>query len=193
MPRTKQFDEKEVLNKAMELFWERGFHATSMQDLVTHLGINRASLYDTFGSKDALFEQAFALYRSTGRQMLHRFFVEKHPVKDNFKKLLDVAIDEAINDPAKKGCFVVNVTTEMVPGNDRLHQVLLENKHYVETFFREQIQKGIAKGEIGNHVNPNSTAEAIFTFYSGLRVVAKVEPDVEKLQKMVRVVLSILD
>ena len=44
MPRTKQFNEEEVLNKAMELFWEKGFHATSIQDLVSHLGINRASL-----------------------------------------------------------------------------------------------------------------------------------------------------
>ena len=63
MPRTKQFDEKEVLKNAMELFWEKGFHATSIQDLVSHLGINRASLYDTYGGKDELFNTAFETYR----------------------------------------------------------------------------------------------------------------------------------
>ena len=59
MPRTKQFNEEEILKKAMELFWEKGFHATSIQDLVAHLGINRASLYDTFGGKEELFKKAF--------------------------------------------------------------------------------------------------------------------------------------
>lgn len=52
MPRVKKFDEKEVLEKAMELFWIQGYHATSIQDLVDHLGINRASLYDTYGERN---------------------------------------------------------------------------------------------------------------------------------------------
>ncbi|MEL6975424.1 MAG: helix-turn-helix domain-containing protein, partial [Bacteroidota bacterium] len=74
MPRTKQFDEKEVLKKAMELFWEKGFHATSIQDLVSHLGINRASLYDTFGGKDELFNTAFESYRHQAGDFLKTIF-----------------------------------------------------------------------------------------------------------------------
>jgi TetR/AcrR family transcriptional repressor of nem operon len=54
MPRVKLFDENEVLNKAMNLFWKQGYSATSIQDLVSHLGINRASLYDTYGDKEKL-------------------------------------------------------------------------------------------------------------------------------------------
>ena len=54
MPRVKQFNEDEVLNKAMELFWKKGYNATSMQDIVDYLGINRASLYSTFGGKKNL-------------------------------------------------------------------------------------------------------------------------------------------
>ena len=58
MPRVKLFDEKDVLNKATDLFWKQGFAATSVQDLVSHLGINRASLYDTFGDKEKLFKKS---------------------------------------------------------------------------------------------------------------------------------------
>ena len=56
MGRTKQFDHRTALDQAMELFWARGYHATSIQDLVDHLGVNRQSLYDTFGGKDELFK-----------------------------------------------------------------------------------------------------------------------------------------
>ena len=59
MARKKQFEEHEILTKATDLFWKQGFHATSIQDLVNHLKINRASLYDTFGGKEELFNKAF--------------------------------------------------------------------------------------------------------------------------------------
>ena len=58
-----KFNEDEVLIKAMELFWNKGYHATSIQDLVSNLGINRASLYDTFGGKKELFDNG-SPYRS---------------------------------------------------------------------------------------------------------------------------------
>ncbi|MEM9921565.1 MAG: helix-turn-helix domain-containing protein, partial [Bacteroidota bacterium] len=63
MPRSKNFDRQEVLQKAVELFWQKGFHATSMQDLVDHLEINRGSMYNTFGGKEQLFQEALALYK----------------------------------------------------------------------------------------------------------------------------------
>ena len=74
MPRVKSFDEKEVLDKAIHLFWKQGYTATSIQDLVTHLGINRASLYDTFGDKEELFKKAFEQYRKTSFDGLTQFF-----------------------------------------------------------------------------------------------------------------------
>ena len=73
MPRTKAFDEQEVLEKAMELFWKKGYYATSIQDLVNHLGINRASLYDTFGGKKKLFLHTFSHYRTVNTQGVKDF------------------------------------------------------------------------------------------------------------------------
>jgi TetR/AcrR family transcriptional repressor of nem operon len=74
MPRVKLFDENEVLNKAMNLFWKQGYSATSIQDLVSHLGINRASLYDTYGDKEKLFFRAFEFYRKTNTEGITNFF-----------------------------------------------------------------------------------------------------------------------
>src|SRR5215831_3253346 len=65
MPRPKAFDPDEALQKAMQVFWERGYAATSVEDLVQRMGINRFSLYSTFGGKHQLFVAALERYRET--------------------------------------------------------------------------------------------------------------------------------
>lgn len=193
MPRTKQFNEKEVLKKAMELFWEKGFHATSMQNLVTELGINRASLYDTFGGKEELFNRAFESYRSSTHEMLKTLFEQEPSVKDGFIKLFDTAIAEGMEDPSRKGCFVVNTTTELIPGDDALLQVLNCNKSDVETLFTSYIQKGIDEGQFKPSQDAKGIGLMLYALYSGLRVVAKVDPNPNKLKAMVKTALSVLD
>ncbi|RDY60095.1 TetR/AcrR family transcriptional regulator [Flagellimonas nanhaiensis] len=193
MPRTKQFNEEEILNKAMELFWEKGFHATSIQDLVSHLGINRASLYDTFGGKDELFNKAFAHYRSITGNMLNSIFGDTENVKAGFQKLFDKAIEETLEDDSRKGCFVVNTTTELIPGDKALLNILCENKSNLEALFTRFIQNGIDSGELPKSLDAESTALMLFTIYNGLRVVAKVDPNPIKLKKTVSAALSVLD
>ncbi|MEM1336991.1 MAG: TetR/AcrR family transcriptional regulator [Bacteroidota bacterium] len=193
MPRTKQFNKEEVLEKAMELFWEKGFHATSIQDLVDHLGINRASLYTTFGGKDALFEQAFALYRETSGPAILVFFEGEVSVKAGFKKLFEHAIAEAVADPSKKGCFVVNTTTALIPGNEKIEQVLCSHRNKVEELFLTLVTRGIQRGEIAPDKNPKAIASYLFTFYNGLRVVSKLDTDPERLRQIVDTGLSVLD
>ena len=77
MPRTKLFDEEEVLKKAMCLFWKNGYYATSIQDLVDYLGVNRASLYDTYGGKKELLEKAYLHCCKTSRDA-QKTFLELH-------------------------------------------------------------------------------------------------------------------
>ncbi|TAI47273.1 TetR/AcrR family transcriptional regulator [Flagellimonas allohymeniacidonis] len=193
MPRTKQFDEKEVLNKAMELFWEKGFHATSMQELVSHLGINRASLYDTFGGKEKLFNRAFQEYRNESGDMVKGLLAGEVSVKQGFEKLFDFAIEEAVKDDARKGCFVVNTTTELIPGDPNIHDILRGNMDQVAELFSTHIQKGINQGEINASKNARDIGLMLFAFYNGLRVVSKIDTDPDKLKDMVQAALSVLD
>ncbi|PWL39588.1 TetR/AcrR family transcriptional regulator [Flagellimonas aquimarina] len=193
MPRVKQFNEEEILKKAMELFWERGFHATSIQNLVSHLGINRASLYDTFGGKEELFNRAFKEYRSKTGNVLKEIFDTEDSVRAGLKKLFDMAIDEAKTDQARKGCFVVNTTTELIPGDEAIHKVLSDNKTNIESLFINYLQKGIDNGEIDVSKNAESIGLMFFALYSGLRVLAKVDSDSDKLNLMVQAGLSVLD
>ncbi|MGD1947564.1 MAG: TetR/AcrR family transcriptional regulator [Croceivirga sp.] len=192
MPRTKQFCEQETLKKAMELFWEKGFHATSMQDLVCRLGINRASLYDTFGGKEELFDKAFSYYRKTMGGWLADLFQKESSVKEGFQKLFEAAVQEATSDECRKGCFVVNTATEMIPGNDKIHETLINHKQQIENLFIGYIQQGMNSGEIATSKSAQELGLMLYTLYNGIRVVSKVDANPEKLQRVVDTGLSIL-
>lgn len=193
MPRVKAFNEETVLEKAMDLFWEKGYHATSIQDLVNHLGINRASLYDTYGGKKELFDKAFQLYRTKNTNAIRQFLKSQSDVKTGFRSLFEMAIAQSVADPSSKGCFVVNTTTELVPGDVELQEVLIENKATFETLFHHYLLEGEERGEIPAGKDLRAIAGLLFTLYNGLQVVAKIQPDRKQLMASVEVALALLD
>ncbi|MEM7103725.1 MAG: TetR/AcrR family transcriptional regulator [Bacteroidota bacterium] len=193
MPRTKNFCKQEVLDKAMELFWTKGFHATSISDLVTHLGINRASLYDTYGGKQQLFDQAFENYRTVNMNRVKDFLNQHDSVKEGFYNLFEQAIDQTLSDKDHKGCFVVNVTTEMSPADETLQNVLIQHKKQVELVFYNFLEKGQESGELNPTKDLKSIAALLLTLYNGLMVVAKIDADKSQLISSVDAGLSVLD
>lgn len=193
MPRVKTFDEKVVLEQAMELFWKKGYHATSIQDLVNHLGINRASLYDTYGGKEALFKKAFDHYRVTNSTMTKNFLYAEENIRKGFRSLFQMAIQQAAEDAQRKGCFVVNTTTELTPGSTSTSAILKENKDYFENLFHTYLLKGQQSGQLSSTINLKAIANLFFIFYNGMRVTTKVEVNPEELMTSVDELLSLLD
>ncbi|AXG70386.1 HTH-type transcriptional repressor ComR [Kordia sp. SMS9] len=193
MPRVKNFNEEETLNKAMCLFWRNGFYATSMQDLVNHLGINRASIYDTYGGKKELFDKAFAHYRATNRQQLQAFLESQESVKKGFRALFESGISEAVCDAERKGCFVINVATELVPNDTEMLNVIKENKAFMIATFEDFLKKGVDSGEILATKNIQNLASLLHTFFNGIKVVSKTDANEEALLASVDTVLTLLD
>lgn len=193
MPRVKLFDEKEVLNKAMCLFWKQGYAATSVQDLVNHLGINRASLYDTFGDKEKLFGKAFEHYRIINTERIKQLFNSHPDVKEGFKNLFQLAVNESVKDKDRKGCFIVNATTELIPNDSRTLQILKKNKANFEEIFSNYLSLGVEKGQISEDKDLKTISSLLFIYYNGLRVITKVDASKTKLYKSINVFLSILD
>ena len=193
MPRVKLFDEKEVLTKAMDLFWKQGYSATSIQDLIDCLGINRASLYDTFGEKQQLFKKSFELYRQTSINRIELFLQNQPNVKKGLSELFHNAIKEAVLDKDKKGCFAVNTTTELIPNDESLQEVLANNKRDFETLFYQYLKKGEQKGQLKEGKDLKALASLLFTIYSGIRVVSKINPNKKELSNSINVALSLLD
>ncbi|GAK91806.1 transcriptional regulator [Nonlabens ulvanivorans] len=193
MPRVKLFNENEVLIKAMNLFWKQGYCATSVQDLVSHLGINRASIYDTFGGdKNKLFKKSFELYRKQNSEGLIQFFENRPNVKIGFSELFDNAIQEAVNDKDRKGCFVVNTTTELTPNDESLYQILETNKQDFINIFFEYLKKGKDSGQLKSSQDLKSVATLFYTLYNGIRVVSKIRPNKKELTDSVHLAMTLL-
>ncbi len=193
MPRVKLFDENEVLNKATELFWKKGYHATSIQDLVSFLGINRGSLYDTYGGKKELFDKAFRLYRTNNSNGITAFLEGQNEVKKGFRKLFEIGINKSVSDKDQKGCFVVNTTTELLPGEEEMLKIIQDNKKVFEGIFYAFLLKGQKNGEIPKGKNVKNISSLFYTFYNGLKVVAKVETNPKELMNSVDEILMLLD
>ncbi len=96
MGRTKEFVVEEALERARDIFWSQGFEGTSLSDLTEGMGIQRASLYDTFGSKAELFQQAFAQYQELGYQKLERLLSAGTDPLDSLRRVLESAIPESL-------------------------------------------------------------------------------------------------
>ena len=149
MPRTKAFCEVAVLEKAMELFWKQGYHATSINDLVGYLGINRASLYSSYKSgKKELFVKAFHHYQDTNTQKTKAFLAEQKSVKEGIKNLFLNSIQNALQDSDRKGCFVINCTTELLPNEQEFLPLIIESQETITQIFKDYLQLGVEKGEI---------------------------------------------
>lgn len=193
MPRTKTFDEQQALDRAMETFWKKGYHATSMQDLVDTMGINRASLYDTFGGKKALFTKAFERYRSINTTGMKRFLDQQESVKTGLRQLFTRAIEESQSEKGQQGCFVVNVTTELVPSDPEVETLVTTNKEVVVGVFSEFLQKGVALGEIDKGKDLEALANMIFALYAGIKVVGKIPGQQAALLGALDAALKVLD
>ena len=193
MPRPKLFDKEEVLEKAVNFFWEKGYNGTSIGELIEHLGISKSSMYDTFGNKQQLYEAAIKAYRQKGMEFLKTQLQTHTSAKAGIINLFKNAITESVNDPKRKGCFMVNCTTEYLDNQPRISQEILDNKTNFENILGEAIQRGIDNQEFNSNLDVKATATYLFMFFSGLRVMAKVEPCSEEMTKSVELGLKVLE
>ena len=193
MARKKQFDKEEILNKAMKLFWGKGYYATSMEDLVSTLGINRASLYNTFGSKYDLFEQSLEKYNSTNSARIADYLYYQSNVRKGLQLLFENLITEALLGGSSKGCFMVNTTTELSNLNPVLDKKLQGSRLNLESVFYNYLKYGVDNGQISPYKDIKTIAAYLFTVQSGLYVNSKINSSKEELEKTVTAALSILD
>src|SRR5260370_22866058 len=113
MARRKEFDRDEVLHRGMEVFWTRGYEGASIQDLVKHMGINRQSIYDTFGDKHSLFLQALDRYREIQSRRVFEVLERPGSVKKNLRRLFEETVARALSAEGRRGCFVGNSMSEL--------------------------------------------------------------------------------
>src|ERR1700712_4072155 len=162
MARTKDFDENEVLGKAIDVFWHKGYNGSSMQDLVDGLGISRSSLYDTYGDKHTLFIKALESYESTSSGQMCRIIGSDRPAKETIRKLLEMIVSGLLDDQAHRGCFMVNAEVEVAPHDAEVNRIICAADQQVEEAFYLVIKKGQDNNEVKNDGDARALARFIF-------------------------------
>jgi TetR/AcrR family transcriptional repressor of nem operon len=192
MARTKDFDEEEVLNKAIQLFWQKGYNGTSMQDLVDHLGISRSSLYDTYTDKHTLFVKALESYQCSGTAKIQEITGQVGSAKNAVKRLLEFTTNDLLNDEQQKGCFMVNAKVEAAPHDAEVQSVLCRNDQQMEEAFLQIIQKGKDSGEISNPMDSLALARFVLNAVKGMQVTAKSTTDRAVFNDIIQLTISVL-
>jgi TetR/AcrR family transcriptional repressor of nem operon len=192
MGRTKQFNQQAVLDDAMHLFWARGFHSTSMQDLVDHLGVNRQSIYDTFGGKHELFEAALERYREMQALPMRRALEADGPLGDVLRHWFRDMIPELLKNNGK-GCLLVNTATELAADDEAIFGVCSANARQLEAALSGLLVRAQQAGEIPADRAVIPLARFLVSTINGLAVTAKATRDPEVLNDVVEVTLSALD
>lgn len=182
MPWEKQFDQEKVLEKAMEVFWARGYEATSMQDLVDSTGINRGSLYATYGDKHALFVSALKLYDERMRRMMLEDLESRHSPREAIRQMFQAFIRPVSEKKGNRGCFLTNTALELSAHDPDAARIVAHAQEQIEAFFTRMIKLGKAKGEIAPHVKPAEAARGLLASLVGVVVLTRSRPDPELLQ-----------
>lgn len=192
MPRPLEFDRTAAIEQAMRVFWERGYEATSVEDLAQATGLNRSSLYNSFGDKHALFVEALDRYKTLSCQTVQNLFSGDGSVKLAFAKLFELMVDQALDDPKHSGCFIVNTLAELGQSDAQVATVLQNNGLRMETAFEAALRRGQASGELSPKLDVKATAQYLYSAMQGLRLRGKLKPQRSVLENISRLTLAVL-
>ncbi|ANP54876.1 TetR/AcrR family transcriptional repressor of nem operon [Streptomyces griseochromogenes] len=194
MARTKEFDPDAALQSALELFWRRGYEATSMADLVEHLGIGRASLYATFGSKHELYLKALERYERSGLTRIVRELSGPGPALPAVRAVVRRYAAEAAHEELRhNGCLITNAATELAPHDPAAARQVERNWDHVETLLHSALVRAQAQGELAEIRDPLALARMLLVLMQGLRVVGKASSDPARVRDAADQALALLD
>lgn len=166
MPKTELFDKNEAIKKAVNLFWMKGYEATSLSDLTQELGIGKGSFYNTFGSKRKLFDTCLSVVHESGfKGVKHLLNQESDPIL-GIRRYLEFHSENLLKDPHSKGCLIVNTTAEMAHDKG-IKSFLLENNQSMRSIIVDYLRNGplSERAEI--------IADSILIYTAGVSVLTK--------------------
>jgi TetR/AcrR family transcriptional repressor of nem operon len=185
MGRPREFDREQALGKAMDAFWTKGYEGTSVQDLVDTMGIHRASLYDTFGSKRDLFMEVIERYSAHVLSTVFSPLSSEAGVRERMTSFFLTIAERACSESGQ-GCLVVKT---MVTHGDELpgaREKCLNHTASIEELFQAVLEAGQATGEIDEDADVADLAKDLRNTLFGLWVSAAVVGDLEDLRGIAR-------
>lgn len=193
MGRPREFDPDEALDKAMHLFWSKGYFDTSIRDLVAQTGVNYYGLYDAFESKHGLFLAALDRYRDTVTRDIGAALHAAEPGRDAIAAALTTARDRVQALEPGVGCLMCNTAIELAPHDAEAAEKVQSHMTRMRDAFETVLRTAQASGAIAADKDVPALAEFFATTISSIGLLLRAGCDTALVDRHIRTALSLLD
>lgn len=185
------YQDTELIQKAQEIFWKKGYTATSLNDLLKITGAGSGSFYNTFkGGKKEVFKAAINQRRKDFEDFKQELQNSENPIeliKEFFRSIAD---SNEVNH--LRGCIIANTVVEMTFVDDDLENEAVQILKEVEEMYTETIKKAKEKGLIKNQTDATILGKYLITFWCGLNTLRRMYPDKKILSQQIEMQLAVL-
>jgi TetR/AcrR family transcriptional repressor of nem operon len=193
MARSREFDEDEVIERAMRVFWRRGYQATTLRQLLRAMGLSKSSFYETFGTKRDLLLVALGRYAGSGMGGLIAPLLASDASRPAIEATLANMVRHARSAEGRRGCLVNNTLGEVAPHDAVVFAATRGVLRRLETVLTAVVARGQARGEITTREGARALARFLANTFGGVNLAAKARPSRAALDDLVRVTLRALD
>ncbi|MCX7069584.1 MAG: TetR/AcrR family transcriptional regulator [Gammaproteobacteria bacterium] len=193
MSRAREFDDQVVVQRAMRLFWRKGYETATLPELLRAMRISRGSFYNAFGTKRDVLIRALRLYMSTGMDGLLAPLGTENAGRAEIEKAFSLILDYVSSPRGRQGCLIGNSMTDVAMRDAELRDILLLARRETEDALVRAYANGQASGTIPGGTSPRSAGRFMLNTISGLMVSCKSDPGQDELRDIVRLALRILD
>lgn len=193
MSRCREFDIDDALDQALNAFWDKGYSATTMTNLMAAMGLSKSSFYECFGSKRAALLAALSRYSARELTEARRQFSAGGPVAPRLAAWVRHSIDPAACRPNQRcGCLIVNIAVELAPHDREIEDAVRRHLDMLAAFLAEAIQQGQEDGSISSGFEPAHSADMLLNLIGGIQVLAKGGMETHRLAAIIEVQLHCL-
>ncbi len=193
MPRPKEFNPDDAIEKAMQVFWHKGYEATSMEDLLSAMDLNRGSLYDTFGDKRQLFLKVIDRYCTIFASSKFSLLDQPGPALPMLRQFINGMIEGGLTDPQRRGCLISNTVMELSPHEKEIAGRLRQALKMAEDTFFKVLTRAQQQGELQKGQDPRALARFFITMMQGAVVMIKAGAPADVVKQTAETALSILN
>jgi TetR/AcrR family transcriptional repressor of nem operon len=193
MGRPREFDEQTVVRDAMEAFWQRGFHATSVSELLNETGLNRGSLYGSFGDKHALFMSALEQYDRQGWELLREKLLRPGPAREVIRDWLNEYADSCVGEQGRRGCLAGRAAMEVAPHDPEVAAWLRKVVRRNQRLLADLIERGQREGDFAAAMDAKTAARFLWATLAGLRMMGAVSPPAAEIREVLGLAMKVLE
>jgi len=193
MGRPREFDIEAALDKAMQVFWSKGYEATSLDDLCEATGLGRSSMYAAFTDKRRIYMQVLQRYEQRAVARVGKALAGDGPVRDDLAAFLREVIDSIAHGSGRRGCLIGNSAAGLDTDDREIAEVVRHSLDQHELAFRGALERAQQRGEFAAGEDVRALARFITASFHGLRIFGKVPREKAALEDIAAVMLRCLD